>query len=575
MSVPVKTESEPIFQTFLAAGFAGFLTWMFWPGEDSPWPVHVLRALFGFVCVVALAHGLIMLIKDYKLRRDLALAERVSTDYGSARQADYDDIKAHKMDAPESGNLLGYMAKDSKALPVFAPPKTPFSLIEMPPGVGKTTCYVIGSILHQALSGRSVIVPDVKLELAPMLAGPLRELGIEVWCVNPTRAYFDICGDVELNPFQAVLDAAYADDDERKDTATCSSDYAELIFPQIPGEKQPYFSNGSRRCLNVGVLSQALMEPAKCTPSDVFALLGNPELFLNRLHHIYHFLETADPDDPLVSYLELEAANLLHRADKSSDNFGAFLEGATQRLLPFNQSGRLGGYGCTAVKNIAEIRKSQVVVFIIAPLSHIRDFSTLISLINHNVIAACKANPAGHPVHIVAEEALNYRFANLASDLEVLRGLKVIADFYIQSFAGLIRQYGREAAQAIESYMDVKIYAGLNSFDRAKFVSEMLSDTTLRKQDYSFDSTSAKKLGVSSRELGRKMMQPNEIMTMARNKAWVFVRGMNPMNLYMARYGQIGPWRDLVDAHPVEGDPLRDDPLFHIAYPKEPKRNKS
>ena len=295
-------------------------------------------------------------------------------------------------------------------------------------------------------------------------------------------------------------------------------------------------------------------------------MAADPDRLLKALTNARDAIEGPRRSDPLVDYLKGEAANLLHRAEKNEENFGAFLGGATQRLLPFNQAGRLGGYGRGALHNIAELRERQVILFIMAPLSHLRDFSALISLLNHNIIAACKSKPVGHPVHIVGEEALNYHFQDLVADLETVRGLNVSADFFIQSFHGLVRRYGREAAQAIEAYADVKIYAGLTSFDRAKHVSDMLAEETIRKQDYSYEAV-AKTLGVSSRELGRRLMMPNEILSLPRDLAWTFVRGMNPMLLKMAHYGCVAPWQDWIDPNPIEGTPLRDAPRFSVHYP--------
>ena len=100
----------------------------------------------------------------------------------------------------------------------------------------------------------------------------------------------------------------------------------------------------------------------------------------------------------------------------------------------------LGDYGAGAIHSLSAIRDRQIIVFIITPLSAIREYADVISLINHNMIAAVKAKPDGHPVHIVGEEALNYRFHDLVSDLETLRQYGVTIDLYVQSRAGLERQ---------------------------------------------------------------------------------------------------------------------------------------
>ncbi len=564
MTVKISTKSGPAARTLVASSISGFLAYVMWPDERDVFQAYVVCGIFAFAAAVGFLKCLTLIAEDFKLRRDIAKSERTTTDHGSAREANLKEIKSRGMTSPDGSMLLGFFL----GLPIFSPMGTPFSLIEMPPGVGKTTCYVIGSIIHKVMQGFSVLVTDVKLELAFMLVASLRAFGFEVWCINPTNAFLSICGNVEINLFQMVLDAVYAQDDRRMDAATFASDYAELIVPKNPNDKQPYFNFGSRRAVVFAIIFLALTKPGQCTPSGVYALLTDVEEFIFSLREAMEFLDTGISGDPLVAFLRSEAANLLHRAEKNEENFGAFLEGATQRLLAFNQSGRLAGYGEGAVHNLADMRKRQIIVFIMAPLSHIRDFEVFISLINHNVLTACKLNPAGHPLHIEADELLSYLFVKLSLALEVLRGYLVTANFYIQSFSGLIRQYGKEEAQAIESYMDVKIYGGLVSYERAKFVSDMLSDTTIRKQDYSYKAKDTEEINVSSREISRKYQNPNEILNMERGTAWVFVRGMNAMCVEMVHFSQTDPWRRMVGEHPVNGKTPPAKIALSLDYPK-------
>ncbi|MEM9128331.1 MAG: type IV secretory system conjugative DNA transfer family protein [Pseudomonadota bacterium] len=535
-------------------------------------PFGAAHIMFGVLWIMSFIFGmsaLSMLVRDYRLRRDLARSRLATTNHGSARQATRKERRAHGMDDAASGDLLGL---DEKNRAVFRPPQAPFGLYEMPPGVGKTVCYVIPSILHQAMSGKSLVIADVKTDLAPMLVPGLRKLGFEVWCVNPTGAHAETCPDTELNPYQSLVDAVYEDGPGRMDAAKFANDFASIHYPPTKDEKNPYFVNGSRRAILAAALETAITDPARCAPTSIYNKLTDPGLFLKRMDRAANTLQSARGDgDPLIEFLRGEARNLLHRAKKNEENFASFLEGASQRLLTFNPSGRLGGYGSTAIRNIAELRERQIILFIMTPLSHQREFAPFISLLNHNIIAACKARPDGHPVHIVAEEALNYKFTNLTSDLEVMRQLGVSADFFIQSFAGLEKNYGREAAQAIESYADVRVYAGLNSLARAKHLSELLSEETIRKQDYNLQAD-VRQLGLSSAEQARPLMKPNEVLAMSRRHCWAFVRGMNPIYLRMVHYGQVNPWRDWVSASPMTGERLHSRPVVRINYPNKEQK---
>lgn len=564
MSVPVHAKPAPVNGAAFVSALCASGAWASWPNAADGVLNYVAAGLCSAVAIPLGIRAGVLYARDYTLRRNLARTEDASSDHGTAREADWRELVTRAMDDPASGNFLGLY---EGRLPAFAPPRTPFALIEMPPGTGKTVYEVIGSILHQARLGKSLFIPDVKTELAPMLVEALRKLGIEVWCVNPAKAHFEVCGDTELNLYQPVLDACHAQGAFRRDTIKIALDLAELHLPEPKDSgKDIYFRNGSRRSLGIGILSQALLDPARCTPSDVFALLNDPNAFKRRLVMLCYEIERLFPDDPIAAFLKTEAANLLDRFRNNEENASAFLEGATQTLLTFNQGGRMAGYGRTATQSIAALRQRQIVLFVMSPLSHTRDFAPVVSLLNYSLMEAAKRNPSGHPLHIVGEEALNYRFNDLASDMETMRGLKVSADLYIQSFAGLERKLGKDAAASVESYCDVRIYAGLTSYARCKHVSDMLAQSTVRRQNYSFGQD-ATDINVSSGELGRSLMTPDEILAMPSNEAWVFVRGLRPMRLTMTHYGAVDPWRDEVADNPLEGAPLRGDTAFHIVYP--------
>lgn len=565
MSVPVRPASRPVnVPAFWAATF-GSLAWHFWPSTLDGSFSMASAGLCAAVAVPAAIRTGAELARDYRLRVKLAQAEDVTENHGTAREAEWPEIVARAMHDPASGNFLGLCQGKH---PVFVPPRTPFCVIEAPPGAGKTSFLVISSILHQARLGKSLFIPDVKTELAPMLVPVLKAMGLETWCINPTHAYADLCPDAEINLYQSVLDACHDPGAFRRDTIKLALDLANLHLPEPKGgeDRNAFFRNGSRRCLGLGILSQALLDPARCTPGDVFALLNDPRAFRKRLVFLRYEIARQFPEDGIAAFLATEAANMLDKFEHNEEHAASFLEGATQPLIAFNQGGRMAGYGRTASVNIAVMRRRQVIVFVMAPLANTRDFAPVVSLLNHSLMEAAKRHPAGHPVHIVGEEFLNYRFADIASDMETMRGLRLSMDIYIQSFDGLVRKFGRETAAAIEAYADVKVYLGLNGFERARHVSNMLAEATIRGRDYSTQAD-ARDIGVSNREMGRRLMTADEILAMPRDQAWVFVRGLRPLRLTMVDYGRITPWRDEVGPNPLEGPALRGKPLFAIRYP--------
>lgn len=564
MTVPVQPKSPGVNRRLLFGCALIGVAWWVYPTGESWWQFWIIWLLCGWAGIVLIGAAVIAMLRDYKLRRALALSLNVTDDHGSARQATSAEVMARGMNDANHGDLLG-MSDDGD--PVFAPENVPYAIFEAPPGVGKTIWWVIGSILHRAMLGYSLVIPDIKMELAYILAPTLRALGFEVWVINPTKRYLKVIGNDEINLYQGVIDAVYADDDRRKDAVRYASDYAAIHVPAKGDEKNPYFTHGSQRTIFTALISSAVINPAHCTPTDAYELIADPDAFLARMNLIINHLESLIPDDPIISTLKTEARNLVHRAAKNEENFASFLEGASQKLLPFVPAGHLGGYGRRATRNVAALRERQVIAFIVSPLGFTREFQSAISLINNNIISACKAKPDGHPVHVVGEEFLNYFFPELTGDLETLRQLKVTASFYIQSYAGLVKKYGREAAAAVESYSDLRVFAGVNSYDRAKFLSDMLAKETLRKQDFSYEAEMTK-MGISSRELARPLATPDEILAMGRDRAWVFIRGMRPLCLRTVDYGQVKPWCDWVGNSPISGTKMPARPIITIHYPE-------
>ncbi|WP_417729047.1 type IV secretory system conjugative DNA transfer family protein [Roseovarius sp.] len=567
MPVRIKPEVGPVNRLLMLAAGAAGITMLTAPTTITGWAAINVPTVSAFCALVMTFTAARRLHKDYQLRENIRISQQVSKEHGSAREATRSERTAAGMDEPS--DLLGLDAKDE---PVWRPRKLPFSLVEMPPGVGKTVCYVMPWIISRAVAGDSVVITDPKRDLYPMLAPGLRKLGFEVWACSPAGGALGVDDEVELNAFQGSVDAVHAEGDERKNAVRITTDYAEILYPLGSDEKNPYFAYGSRRVIVVAILSEALLNPAGCTPSNIYQLITDPAAFLKRLTLLAKQLETIDKDDTIVAFLKTEARNLLDRYRKNEENFGAFVEGASQRLLSFNPSGHLGGYGSAANHRVGEMRERQVILFIMSPLTHTREFSSFVSLLNHNIIASCKANPGGHKLHVIAEEALNYKWSELTSDMETLRQLNVSADIFIQSFDGLETRYGRDIAKAIESYSDVRIYGGINSLARAKHISESLSDMTVRKQDFSYQAR-ATEVGVTSNEIGRPLMKPNEILAMKPGHAWVFVRGMYPMQLRMVHYGQVDWWRDYVEASPISGTKLYAEPVLTVPpYIKEEKK---
>lgn len=556
--------TQPTVNTSLfLGGLSGLAASYISPESASLWQQDAV--FYGLVGIsgISTLQGMKTLAKDIQVNKKLLESEKESTDYGSAREATEQEIEARGCFEP-NGSFIGF--KYGRA--VFTPAGSPFQLIEATSGSGKDIYFNTGNIIHHALLGHSVLASDIKLESAPMLTQGLKEAHQEVWSINPTKQYMHICGNIELGLYQGILDAVYGGDEYQKDAISIARQLALLHLPdeKAEGGKQ-YFVGGTRRALIIPPLLYALIDPTRCTPSDSYDLLNDPAEFVHQLETIVKHLKPFDGNDRIVKFLQGEARNLLDRHKTNPENFGSFLEWATQSLASFNPAGHLSSYGRTdAVYNISEMTERPITAFTMIPHSHAVELESFISIQNHNLIAACKRKPSRQRVHLQCNEFLNYRFADIASDLEIMRGLGMTADLYIQSFNGLIRKYGQEVAAAINDYCDTKVYLGLSSYERAKYVSDMLSEATIESKDYSYKSA-PDEVNINSKKHARRLATADEILAMPSDEAWVFIKGLRPMKVQLKHYGHIHPWNTMTDVNPLEGPPLQGERLLEIEYP--------
>ena len=568
MTIEVKSKPRPINANLLGSSIFGGSAWFAWQATGEVWQWGVVAGFCGLTSAALAKAGVTHIIEDYKVRLHIKQSRKVSEDHGDAKVESFEGRDARGMH-----KLLTTIAGLVDGVPIGPPEDNIFTGVLAPPGVGKTSRISLSEVIHQALLGKSQLIIDVKCDMGPMLIPALRRLGFDVMVINPARKHIKKCGATPINLYQPVLDAVYAKDEMRLDASKLANDHAHMHVPTKVSQDQGntlFFTNGTKRAIATAILVLALTDPANCTPTGAFNLLNDSKLFIKTLKDFRDHFEALEEGDRLVGFVKSEANNLMIHAESDGENryIETFLEGATQALHPFNESGRLANFGSDAVRKISEMRSKQVIVFVMSPLSHKREFAPFNSMINQAVMTACKYVPDGHPIHIVGEEMLAYDYTDLTGDMETLREYRVSGTFYFQSLAGLEKKLGKEGVKAFLAYCDTFIAAGVSSPDESKLLSELLSEATIKKQNYSMSAIAAK-VDVSSQELGKRLMTDSQIRRMGKSQAWMLCRGMNPIlfDLLPDGWGSVDPWCDWIGPHPIHGTKLPRKPLFKIKYP--------
>ena len=563
MAQPFESKGAGLNMSLFLGGAFGLAASTYWPDAHSLWQHQVLAWALAAGSATSTARGVTLFAKDIAAQRAILKSEEPGTDHGSAREATEKEMEERGCFDPSSGSFLGF--KFGRA--VFGPPDAPFAMFESPPGGGKDIFLNNGNVLHRSLLGQSVFASDVKIEIAPMLVQGLEDASIETWCVNPANKHPDICGNVVLGLYQALIDAVHSENGGQKDAVGIVQQFAALHLPDEMAEGgKKYFSAGAKRALSIPPLLNALVDPTRCNPTRSNELLNDPEAFIRVLKTILTKLESVGSDKEIVAHLQGEARNLLSRAETNPENFGSFLEWATQCLLPFSRAGHLADYGQHAERNIKALCERPITLFVMTPQSHMKEFEAFASILNANLLSAIKRQGRKQRIHLSLNEFLNYKFPDIASDLEIIRGFGVTADFFIQSYNGLVRKYGKETAASVSDYCDVKVFFGLNSYERAKHVSNMLSETTIAGRDYSYRPNDPSSLNATGKRHARPLMTADEILSMPRDQAWVFIKGLRPIKVHLAHYGVVDPWKKMVSDNPHEGPPLQGKTLLKINY---------
>lgn len=157
--------------------------------------------------------------------------------------------------------------------------------------------------------------------------------------------------------------------------------------------------------------------------------------------------------------------------------------------------------------------------FLIAML-YVQLFNTLVSVANE------KGNDGKLPVYVrfLLDEFPNIcKIPNFDKYLAYVRSFGISISVIVQNLAQLKDLY-KEAAKTIQGNCDTFLFLGSPEFDTCKYISDMLGKNTIREKENKHKSGEATKF----KQLGRNLMDPNEVKTMPKTECIVSMTGMDP-----------------------------------------------
>lgn len=509
-----------------------------------------------------LGHGLIALAgisliaaarcfwQDIRLRRQLHLFRTQGAGLHTARWANEAEMAAAGM-FDGIGRPLG-LSMSGRA--IFEPHRLHpvHSKVIATSGAGKTIGAVVTAIMHQALSPDrpSMVIFDVKGELAGQCAHALRRAGIEVAVVDDT----DLLRwrpAARLNPFGLIVRAARHG---LQELATLVRIAALTLEPEPEGDaRNKYFRDGPRDLIRFVIEHLARICPEDCTPSAACHVLGSDDLLDPALE------EEAAHD----TALGLLARRLMEKRSQNPQHFADFRSTALQRLEVYEEGGLLWEAGSAPNLAHEEIRSRQIVVFLVAGLQHLRDIRP--HYILHLAAFLHVAKEPGRRVEFIIDEFTNAPVAGLVEDLTIIRQFGARVLMVAQAESEIERQFSDKSARTIDAVTAIKQVMGVSTWDEARRVSEALGRTHHVVASYGH-TPREDQLSTTFSDQGRPLMSPEEVLALPRHEQIIFCDGLKPIRARKLYQNEISPICDMLDPNPLEAAKLPSDPIVDISY---------
>ncbi len=531
-----KKNPRSVNRWMLHSSVAAVWSYALWPTTSSSLLDFVLPFATGFIALGGVGRAAKGLFLDYKIRQTLSNASKTSGTFG---KADFASVQERQNAGLHDLSGLAFLGL-ADSLPTLLPNGN--ILIEAMQGSGKTSRILVMTIIQTLMTGRSAFVADSKPELVHMLGGYLRDLGFRVVINNPS--FKDGIPHQDSNPFQTLVEAV-ADQQRSHEAFPIAEALAKVIVPDASDGKAKFFTQIDQQVLQTVLLGLAVLRPSRCYPAQLWKHLTDPDAF-------EHLLFEAKDSDALHGDLATMARSLLQKDRDNPEHLEGGRTGAANALSPFKPSSSLGQYGANHSYDIADARNKSLppmVVFDIMPADQLDVFAKAYELTNTARLISLKRASKGREVVMVADEFTALPIRPIATEIEFIRsfGIRLVAAY--QSWASLKRVYGEARAESLKANC-AQLYFSVNDLKTAKEISERVGDHTVKTESFGFSGEPEPSKNVS--ETGRRLLPPEELMSLSRDQAILMIPGMCPVKLQTVPWYEINPIKDALGENPHE-----------------------
>ncbi len=456
-------------------------------------------------------------------------------------------------------------------------------------GSGKTVGIVQPTTLT---TPGSKLITDFKSENTAVLKRALEDNGEEVRLLNFGDINADIVGPSDYyNPLNLMADNFWREGGLR-DVSDDTHEIAMQLYPEpaSDGGDNKFFRDGSRDLIGFAIQVSITIDGFEATLGDVAALLNDRQKLLNHALWVVGKLPAAPDDngepqfakmpienspwvgshgeedvgDYVAYFIEIseKAAQLLGSVDSKTTE--SFLSGAQQALERYNRATRAFKKTKRSTFRFADMKRDPIYghkplsVFVIADPSRMKAQKNVVSLIQWCALQEFKRHENYHvPVHVIADEATNFKIDGLADLMTWGRGFGIRLKLIIQDLAAFRRAYGKDALDTLLSETEIKLFLpGQRNPETLSVIEKMLGKQAvmMRSQSGKPEASEYWNSGWNISEDGKPLLYADEIRQM--DQGILFIRRNKPALVDIPPIAAIDPLRDRIDINPFHGKPF-------------------
>lgn len=407
---------------------------------------------------------------------------------------------------------------------------------------GKGVSCVIPNLLDHP---GSVLVTDPKGENYAVTARWRREsLGQAVYAFDPFGV---VGGDAEFNP----LDLIDVTSTEAIDDARMLSDM--LVLAPEGREGDQVFWNEEARGVLVGLMLHAAASapPELRTLSHVRTLLTLPP---DQFAALLTEMRESEAAGGLVSRA---AARLQQKAEKERSGVISTAQSHTHFLDSPRMSQVLG----RSTVQLSSLKRERASVYLILPTDRLDAYARWLRLMIACTLLAiqrARGQPKERVLFLLDEFAHLGRMQPIVRDIGLAGGYGLSFWLVVQDLSQLRSTYG-DAWPTFLANVDVLQAFGTNDWDTAEYLSKMTGDATIhvasqnesRGVSRGRHPQSQSGMALSTVEKARRLLLPDEVRRLARDKQLLFVKGEAPLLADRANYLRDACFAGRADANPL------------------------